>query len=335
MQKSKLQFKIQNERALEFLNFALSFSILLRPVVSFAVLLGIFTFSIFPPFAFASNVYIDTGHPDFYLGDTILFSVRVDSENKHINAVEGEVLLDHAADAVSLTDINTSGSTFSLWPGKPLPSEHSTRISFAGGVPSGLNSKDAIVFNFVLKLQETGQIALSPNDIAVYLNDGKGTKDEVRVKDLVIDVLPKKSDSQSVDDWSSVIANDTTPPDFIEAIISRDPYLFDNQYFVSFFATDKGSGISYYEVKEGSRDFARAESPYLLRDQSLEGSVQIKAVDKAGNESSITPELAPAPAPEIPYRTYLIWGLITLAVLALAFWLLWKTKSKIKNQNAK
>src|SRR3989338_10559720 len=107
-------------------------------------ILLIFTLVAFflPYSVFASNVYIDTSHPDFFAGDTIMFSVRVDSENKNINAVEGSILLDYLAGSASLTDINTAGSKFSLWPGKPLPSESNTRISFVGGTPDGLNSKD-------------------------------------------------------------------------------------------------------------------------------------------------------------------------------------------------
>ena len=76
-----------------------------------------------PSSVFASTIYIDTSHSEIFEGDTILFSVRVDSEGKNINAVEGEVLLDHEVDAISLIDIGTSGSEFSLWLGKPLPSE--------------------------------------------------------------------------------------------------------------------------------------------------------------------------------------------------------------------
>jgi len=324
MQKSKLQFKIpacaeasagrQNNLSVKFSHFTLSFCIL------------IFTFSIFPLFVFASNVYIDASHPDFFVGDTIMFSVRVDSENKNINAVEGSVLLDYLAESVSLIDINISGSKFSLWPGKPLPSASNTSISFAGGTPGGLNSKDAIIFNFVLKLQKAGQITLAPDNFSVYLNDGKGTKDGVRVKNLVIDVLPKKLDSRSVDDWNDVTSNDKTPPEFIEAITSQDLHLFDNQYFVSFFATDKDSGIAYYEIKEGDFDFVRAESPHLLQDQSLKSVIQIKAVDKAGNESIVTPELAPVPITGIPYKTYLIWIFVTLVILVLIFWL-WRLRA--------
>ena len=286
----------------------------------------VFSAIFLPCSVFASNIYINTSHPDFYLGDTILFSVRVDSLNKNINAVEGSVRLDYVAESISLIDINTAGSKFSLWPGKPMPSESNTSISFAGGSPGGLNSKDAIIFNIVLKLQEVGQITLAPNNFSVYLNDGKGTKDEISVKNLVIDVLPKKPDSQSVDDWSSLTSNDKTPPEFIEAIISKDRNAFDGKYFVSFFATDNDSGIAYYEIKEGDRDFVRALSPYLLYDQSLKSIVQIKAVDWAGNESIVTPESAPVPIPRIPYKTYLIWIFVLIIVLVAIFMLYRKIK---------
>ena len=283
-----------------------------------------FSALLLPHSIFASTAYIDTNHSEFFVGDTMLFSVRINSENKDINTVEGEVSLDYSAGAVSLTDINTAGSKFSLWPGKPLPSEHSARISFTGGSPGGFVSKDAIVFNIVLKLQKTGQIILSPNNIGVYLNDGKGTKDEVSAKDLIINILPKKPDAQSADDWGAIISNDKTAPEPFEIIVGKDPSIFNGQYFISFFTTDAESGVAYYEVQEGKRDFIRTESPYLLQDQTLSGIIKVKAVDKAGNER--TTELAPVPG--IPYKTYLIWTIVALVILAMVFWLwrLWKDK---------
>jgi len=281
-----------------------------------------------PYSVFASNIYIDANHPDFFVGDTIIFSVRVDSENKNINAVEGSVLLDYLAGSVSLIDINTAGSKFSLWPGKPLPSESNTSISFVGGTPDGLNSKDAIIFNIVLRLQKVGQITLTPDNLSAYLHDGKGTKDKVSVKNLVMDVLPEKFDSRPRDDWNNLTSNDKTPPEFIEAIISHDSYVFNNQYFVSFFATDKDSGIAYYEIKEGDRDFVRAESPYLIRDQSLKSIVQIKAVDKAGNESITKAKITVLPAPF--YKNILFW-IITLLIAVLIFYVLRLILKRRKN----
>ena len=282
-----------------------------------------------PSSVLASSVYIQTNHSEFFEGDTIMFSVQIDSEGKNINAVEGEVLLDYAADEASLIDINTAGSKFSLWPNKPFPSESNTSISFVGGSPGNLMSKDAIVFNLVLKLQKTGQITLSPNNIGVYLNDGKGSKDEVSAKDLIINVLPKKSDAQPADDWSTIILNDKTAPESFEIALGKDPSIFDNQYFISFFTADaeSGSGVAYYEVREGEKDFVRAESPYLLQDQSLKNLIKVKAIDKAGNERVVKMSAT-------LYKTLSFWIMVGI-VLVVIIIIVWMIINKIKNKNEK
>src|SRR3990167_6754684 len=252
----------QNERVLRFLHSALSFCIL------------IFTFYISPLFVFASDVYIDTGHSDFFVGDTIMFSVRIDSENKNINAVEGTVLLDYPTDTNIprvpldqqrgtlgiLVDINTSGSKFSLWPGKPLPSVDNTSISFAGGSPGGLNSKD-----------------------------------EVSVKNLVIDVLSKKSDSQSVDDWNNLTSNDKTPPEPFEIYLGQEGSVFDGKKFLSFSTTDKQSGIAYYEVIEGDLPPVRSIDTYILQEQNKSVKVTIIAYDSALNARESIYMYSPTP----------------------------------------
>lgn len=278
-----------------------------------------------PHAVFASTVYLDTDRSNFFVGDTVLVKVHVNSESKNINIVEGEVFLDYPAGAVSFIDLNTAGSKFSLWPSKPFPSEDNTSISFVGGAPGGLTSKDAIVFNIVLKLQKAGQITLSPKNIGVYLNDGKGAKDAVSVKDLVINVLPKTSDAQSADDWRAVISNDKTAPQSFEIILGKDPSLFDNQYFISFFTTDAESGVAYYEVQEGKSAFVQAESPYLLKDQSLSGRILVKAVDKAGNARVAKLRPSDSPIAPIPFdKNILPWiSVISLIVLAVVY-ILWK-----------
>lgn len=271
----------------------------------------------------ASTVYIDTNHTSFYLGDTILFNVRIDSEGKNINAVEGEVLLDHAVNAASLKDINTSGSTFSLWPSKPLPSERNMHISFAGGSPGGFVSKEEIIFNIVLKLQKVGQIALSPNDIGVYLNNGKGTKDEVRVKNLVIDVLPKKSDSQPVDDWSNIISDDTTPPEPFEIYLGQDESVFDGKKFLSFSTDDRQSGIAYYEVIENDLSPVQSNGTYVLREQNLPVKVTVIAYDSAGNTKESVYDSA-------PYKVlYIIVVILIVSIILLI--IIFKKRRKLNN----
>ena len=273
----------------------------------------------FPSSVFASSVYIDTGHSDLFVGSTVLFSVRIDSENKDINAVEGRVMLDHAAESVSLTAINTSGSAFSLWPLKPLPSERNTSISFASGSPDGLNSKDAIIFNIVLKLEKEGPITLTPDNLSVYLHDGKGTKDEVHIRSLAIDVLPKKPDSQSVDDLSSLISNDTTPPEPFEIYLGQDGSVFDGKKFLSFNTTDAQSGVAYYEVTEGDLPSVQSSGTYILQEQHKPVQVTIIAYDSAGNARKSTYSSTYSPTPyTVAYPTILIL-IVLILILVLVF----------------
>lgn len=263
----------------------------------------------------ASSIYIDTHHSEFFVGDTILLSVRIDSEGKNINAVEGEVVLDHAADAVSLTNINTAGSILSLWPGKPLPSERNTRISFTGGSPGGFVSKDAIVFNVVLKLEKEGQIALSPSGIEVYIHDGKGTRDEVSQKDLSITVLPRESGGEAVDDWGKVVSTDTTPPEPFAVYLGQEESVFDGKKFLSFSTTDEQSGISYYEVTENTLPSVRSKETYVLEEQHNPVKVVVVAYDSAGNarESVYNSPTSTRTASRIPVMIFI--GILLLIVL--------------------
>ena len=280
-----------------------------------------------PCSVFASTVYIDTSHPDFFVGDTIMFSVRVDSENKDINAVGGSVLLDYLTGSASLIDINTSGSKFSLWPGKPLPSLNGTSISFAGGAPGGFNSKDAIVFNIILKLQKAGPISLTLNNLSVYLNDGQGTKDETSVKNLVIDVLPKESDSRPVDDWSSLASDDKTPPEPFEIYLGQEGSVFDGKKFLSFNTVDKQSDIAYYEVRENDLPPVRSDNTYILQEQNKPVKVTIIAYDSAGNaRESVYNSASPSP-------NYVIYFVIFIIIILLVF--IFRKMRKNKNKLVK
>ena len=273
----------------------------------------------------ASTMYIDSNHSNFHVGDTILFSVYIDPENENINVVEGEILLDYLEGAISLIDINIPGSEFSLWPVRPFPADDNKSIPFVGGSTKGLTSKEAILFNIVLKLHEEGEITLSPDSIGVYLNDGEGTRDEVRLKDLVINVLPQQPGREPINDWGDILAFDKTPPEPFEIDYGRDPSIFDNQFFISFFTTDSESGVAYYEVKEGRKDYVRASSPYLLQDQSLRNLIKVKAVDKAGNEriAEVMPEAPPDVV--VPfYENNLFWIIVIAIIVLLIVYALWR-----------
>lgn len=310
MKKSKIKMTNKNAKEIIF-TFTLQFCTL------------IFAFSTFPSLVSASSLYIDTKHSEFFVGDTILFNVRIDSLGKNINAVEGEIALDYEADAVFLTDINISGSQFSLWPINPLPSEHNARISFAGGSPGGLTSNNAIVFNVVLKLNKAGKVALSFDNIGVYINDGKGTKDEVLVKNLIIDVLPNKPDTKVSDDWSTIISNDTTAPEPFEVYLGQEGSVFDGKKFLSFSTTDEQSGISYYEVTEGNFPSVRSNGTYVLQEQDKPVKVVVIAYDSAGNarESAYnSPAQAQAPDATSYSVVMILMGVMILIIFLIVIY---------------
>lgn len=278
-----------------------------------------------PPVKAATTVYFDVENPAISKGDTFIVNLKISTPDKSINVIDGTMLYDN--NKLEINGISTGGSLFALWPKPPVFSNEKGTLSFVGGAPDGFQGEKGEVFKIIFLAKSDGKAQIDfLGGFSVFLHDGQGTQLNPWLKPLSLNISKKQTETPVKDEWQVLVEKDKNPPEFIEAIISRDSHLFDNQYFVSFFATDKDSGIAYYEIKEGDRDFVRAESPHLLRDQSLKEIVQIKVVDRAGNESMITPE--PVPIPEIPYRTYLIWGLITLVILALVFWLwkIWRVK---------
>jgi len=77
---------------------------------------------------------------------------------------------------------------------------------------------------------------------------------------------------------------DNILPESFKVEISQNPAIFEGKYFIVFSTTDKQSGIDYYEIKEGKKNWKIAVSPYILENQKLTSDIWVKAVDKAGNQ---------------------------------------------------
>lgn len=139
-------------------------------------------------------------------------------------------------------------------------------------------------------------------------------------------------------DWSETVRFksmiDTIPPEPFELKLSQISSVFEGQYFLSFAATDKTSGIDYYEVKEQPRilgiaragSWQKADSPYLLTDQSLRSIIKVRAVDKASNEKIM--EIVPSYKPSVLDILFLT-VLLTVGIL---IWIFFKKKKKKQDQ---
>ncbi|MDO8493280.1 MAG: hypothetical protein Q7S19_01930, partial [bacterium] len=98
-----------------------------------------------------------------------------------------------------------------------------------------------------------------------------------------INVLPKKPDSKSVDDWGSLVSNDKTPPEPFEIYLGQESSVFEGKKFLSFSTIDKQSDIAYYEVIEGDLPPVRSRDTYILQEQNKPVKVTVIAYDTAGN----------------------------------------------------
>lgn len=238
-----------------------------------------------PSITSAATVRIETSKGTVSAGDTIIVGVMVDSNQASINSIEGDVTIQGESSLFEVKEFSLAGSIFGLWPRTPSLSSNGKVISFVGGVPGGFNVEGARLFNFILEVKKEGTIKISPRNIVVFANDGKGTKLPVTVNDINITVQPKKDDTIPKDEWRELLAADITPPEEFVVVLGREPSLFDNKKFAFFSALDAGSGVSYYEVSENGKPSVRSGSMYVLQDQeSSDVKLQVTAYDKSGNK---------------------------------------------------
>lgn len=245
-----------------------------------------------PSFASAANVYFETTKSSIFAGDTFIVSVKVDSEKEEINSIDGNIVLESKNNNFVVNDFSLAQSIFTLWPRTPSLSEKDNTISFAGGVPGGFNDEKATLFNIVIETSKEGVINISPKDIAVYANDGKGTRVQTTVQDLTIEVFPKNEGIAPINEWNDVVIGDKTNPEKFTIEIGRESSLFDGKRFAFFTAIDEQSGISYYEVSENGNPPIRSGSMYVLQnqDEKITPQLSVTAYDKAGNKTVVNYE---------------------------------------------
>ncbi|MGC9046816.1 MAG: cohesin domain-containing protein [Minisyncoccia bacterium] len=274
----------------------------------------------------ATGVYFDLKEP-VYSRDTFIVKLKI-STDKQINAAEGVILYD--SNRLEIKEISLGNSLFNLWPQKPVFSNEKGSLSFVGGAPNGFEGEGEIL-RVVFLAKSEGETKIDFQDgFSVFLNDGQGTQINPWLRPLSLNILKRPAEIPSKDEWQVLIESDKNPPEPFEINLGKDPNIFNGQYFISFFATDKESGIDHYEIQEGGGLYVIGESPYLLKDQKLKSVIRVKAVDKAGNERIV--ELSPAYQPQYSYQTVWFW-LVIILVIILIFILVKIIRYRIKGKN--
>ena len=261
MQNSKLQLKIKN---FYFNLFVFSFLFLFLPLTV----------------TNAAEITFSTSETSVGPGQRMEIVVLLDTEGEKVNAYEGVVVF---PDTLSIEEVREGGSFISFWVQKPYADGN--RIPFSGITPGGFSGNQGEMFRVIAAAGGEGTGAIRVEDVQVLLHDGEGTHTNTRSSPLAFTV------HANIPVTDLILAPDVVPPEPFTLVLSRDPAIFDNDYFLAFETKDVHSGIDRYEALEtrdalddfGGGMWKIVESPYRIADQSLTSYVYIRAVDKEGH----------------------------------------------------
>ena len=328
----------------------------LRALVLFSCFFT-FYFLFFTQSSSAALLYFDPSEVSVARGDTVTVALRLDTdEGECVNTVDAVIHYDASVRAV---DVSRGKSILSLWVEEPTIDESTQTIRFAGGIQGGYCGRipgDPGLTNVVLELvfrspgfsigggSGTPDVRVWLDDVSqVFLHDGLGTPGNLRLQDAVITLLPTAGNTPS-DEWRGEVQADKVPPADFSITLAQDEVAFNGKHFIVFNTQDKQSGIDHYEVMEeplsefGTFTWGRADapwitvsSPYVLVDQTLNSTIRVKAIDKAGNIriATLVPDEALRSISRDRLLTVLIVGSFIIFFGGLIVFALWKRRQRI------
>ncbi len=237
---------------------------------------------------FAAEIFYDFEIKEIKVGTEFEIGIFLNTEKENINALEGIVRF--PAELLEFKKIRDGNSIINFWIERPRERQgtgdkEQGEVVFSGITPGGYTGTKGLLFSLVFQAKKEGQGTLGIQQAKALLNDGQGTQTQLRVSDFQFSI------SEQIPGSLSLVPGlkDTEPPESFMPEIASDPDAFEGKRFLVFATQDKGSGISYYEVKETRQrilvfsKWVEAESPYILQDQELRSYVFVKAIDKDGN----------------------------------------------------
>lgn len=144
-------------------------------IVKWSVLAAIciVSYGAFTQLSFAASLSLSPGTGVYTSGSTFSVNVRVNTQNKPINAAEGTLKFN--PNELTVVSVNRSSSIFNLWVAEPAFSNSAGTISFSGGSPAGYTGSGGTVMSVTFRAAGAGSPRVSFTDGSVLANDGRGT----------------------------------------------------------------------------------------------------------------------------------------------------------------
>lgn len=275
--------------------------------------LTLFSGDISPVFAATLSV-VPEPSTEIRMDSPFRLSVLLDTEREVINAIEGVLTI---PEGLVVDEIRTGRSLITFWIEEPSLPDLDHHIYFSGVTPGGFSMQQASVFDVYLHADVAGTFTSAVRDVSVLRHDGTGST--VALSTNVIPFVVTERGGEMLTE----LMDDEQPEEFSATIVS-DPNLYDGKHVLVFSATDKGSGIARYLIREGWWGmYHEVASPYVLDDQTLRSRIVIRAIDFNGNERRV--ELSPInPGVWYSSTTSLGVSLVVLVAMVALGWFVWR-----------
>ena len=235
----------------------------------------------------ATRLYFEPTNTTASVGSDVKVDLMLDPEGEDLNAIELEVT--YPEDLLVPKDLLTGRSVISIW--VKQASLKAGTLNLAGIIPGGFSGLidpetdklgPGLLASLIFSPSRVGTAALNFTAAKVIKNDGKASPANLKTQSGLIMIYNSINATSSAYDY-----HDQTPPnDFVPEIVTNSSF-YAGKYTIIFATQDDESGIDHYEIKEGKMDFKRAESPYLLENQTLNDTIYVRAIDRAGNEQTV------------------------------------------------
>ncbi len=288
---------------------------------------------LFPISSSAATLYMNPTAGTYGLSDTFISEVRIDNQSECVNAAQVEVR--YPTESLRAVDFSKGNSILSLWIEEPKIDIDNGTVTFAGGIPGGYcgripgdpvlsNVLGKIVFSVVGAEQKSASISISDSSV-VYLNDGAATKADLSLQSAEYSIQPTPQSASNP--WLQAVGEDKIPPDEFVITVESTRGVFRGNFYAVFATQDKQSGLDHYEIYERGA-WQTVRSPHELRDQRLVGGVQIKAIDKAGNER-LGSYVEGSAAPRVPHESdYSVFFVLIGALMCLGAYMWYRERSR-------
>ncbi|MDD5032807.1 MAG: hypothetical protein PHC85_01675 [Candidatus Pacebacteria bacterium] len=298
----------------------------------FCRILPAFLFLFFVSSAAASTLYFSPSSGNFPGENVFRVDVKIDTGDETINLVD--VKINFSEKDLEIADFSDGGSLVNFWVKEP--EIRGGVLSLAGITPGGFFGDGTILKLAIRAKNSNSSVSLDFSENSrVLLNSGGGNEANLILQGADYSIGESGGVESGKTDYFSDGEKDDIPPEPFEPVLGNDQDFFKGRYFIAFGSQDKDSGIDHYEISESKKSkikdavWVTAESPYVLRDQTLSSYVYVKAVDKAGNEriAAVYPKNATWT------RFKLISSAVILFLVLLITAVVFRKKNIIRNKN--